>query len=451
MNNTWNTDRRRFLKGLGASIALPMLDAMVPTRALASVATKTPVRLGFFFIPNGVHLNTWTPKQTGFDFDLPKTLSPLQGVKSEINVITGLTHDKGRANGDGAGDHARSAGVFLTATQPLKSEGAEIRAGKSIDQWVAEAIGHETRFASLELGSEGGRPFGKCDSGYACAYSNNISWKNDITPMAKMVNPREVFERLFASDLQSEVTEAQARRQNYRKSILDFVLEDAKALERKVGKSDQRKLGEYLAAIRDIETRLEKTEKEVGGNAALLADVSRPDDTPDLYDDHIKLLGDMMILAFQTDVTRVSTFMLANAGSNRSYRQVGVNEGHHSLSHHQNDPVKNAKIQKIDQCHVSLFAYILEKMRATPDGDGNLLDNSFLVFGSSISDGNRHNNENLPIVTAGRAGGQVLTGRHLIYPEETPMANLLVSAASTAGVDARGFGDATGTLRYLNG
>lgn len=433
-------------------MALPTLEAMSPNRILAASAQpESPVRLGFFFIPNGVHLQTWTPERVGFDYELPRTLKPLEAVKSEINVLTGLTHDKGRGNGDGPGDHARSAGVYLTASQPLKSEGAEIRAGKSIDQFVAEGIGRNTRFASLELGTEGGRPFGKCDSGYACAYSNNISWKNDTTPMAKLVNPREVFERLFSSDLKQDLSEAELRRKAYRKSILDFVLEDAKALERKVGIADQRKLNEYLEAVRDIETRLEKTENAVGGNAQLLANVNQPDDIPDLYDDHVKLLGDMMVLAFQTDVTRVCTFMMANAGSNRSYRQVGVNDGHHSISHHQGDPVKNAKLQKIDECHVSLFSYILQKMRATPDGDTNLLNNSLLVFGSSISDGNRHNNENLPIVLAGRAGGQVLPGRHIVYPTETPMANLLVSMAGAAGVDARAFGDNTGHLRYLNG
>lgn len=423
------------------------MESTVSRSALAASLKNPPVRLGFFFIPNGVNLAHWTPTKSGFNYDLPKTLSPLSHLKNDINVITGLTHDKGRANGDGAGDHARSAGVFLTAAQPLKSEGAEIRAGQSADQRAAEMIGHNTRFPSLELGTEGGRPFGKCDSGYSCAYSNNISWKNDVTPMSKLTNPREVFERLFGDGKPSEKKENLDKRNRYKKSILDFVLEDSRQLSRSIGKSDKRKLDEYLTAVREIETRLEKAESDFGEHAEFLKHFKQPEGVPDLYEDHVKLLGDMMVLAFQTDTTRICSFMLANAGSNRSYRNVGVREGHHSLSHHQSDPTKLDKIQRIDQVHVSLFSYILDKMKATPDGESNLLQNSLFVFGSSISDGNRHNNENLPIVTAGHAGGQLLNGRHIHYPEETPMANLLVSMLNAAGLQDPFFGDSTGKLR----
>ena len=442
-----NSNRRKFLKGLGVGVSLPFFDSALPVSARTTTTTGQPVRLGFFFIPNGVNLAHWTPEQEGFNFQLKKTLSPLGHLKNDINVITGLTHDKGRANGDGAGDHARSAGVFLTASQPLKSEGAEIRAGQSADQRAAEVLGQHTRFPSLELGTEGGRPFGKCDSGYSCAYSNNISWKNDVTPMSKLTNPREVFERLFGSGKKKEKDENAALRQRYKKSILDFVLEDTKQLSKSLPIGDKRKLDEYLTAVREIESRLEKAESDVATHSEFVRNYKQPEGVPDMYEEHVRLLGDMMILAFQSDTTRVCSFMMANAGSNRSYRNVGVREGHHSLSHHQSNPDKLDKIQRIDEHHVELFSYILDRMKATPDGDSNLLQNSLLVFGSSISDGNRHNNENLPLITAGHAGGQLLNGRHIKFPEETPMANLLVSMLNSAGVNDPFFGDSTGPLR----
>lgn len=441
------TDRRKFLKGLGAAVSLPLFEASLSSSMAATTSAAQPVRLGYFFIPNGVNLEHWTPKETGFSYQLPKTLQPLAHLKNDINVISGLTHDKGRANGDGAGDHARSAGVFLTAAQPLKSEGAEIRAGQSVDQRAAEIIGNQTRFPSLELGTEGGRPFGKCDSGYSCAYSNNISWKNDITPMSKLTNPREVFERLFGDGKQKEKDENSELRKRYKKSILDFVLEDSRQLSRALPTSDKQKLDEYLTAVREIELRLGKAEADLASQAEFLRHYKQPEGVPDMYEDHVKLLGDMMILAFQSDSTRICSFMLANAGSNRSYRNIGVREGHHSLSHHQSRAEKLEQIQKIDQHHVELFAYVLDRMKATPDGDGNLLDHSLLVFGSSLSDGNRHNNENLPLITAGSAGGKLINGRHINFPEETPMANLLVSTLNAAGIQDSHFGDSTGPLR----
>ena len=451
MNKKFRTDRRKFLKGLGAAVSLPLFESTLTRSAFAAGKTASPVRLGFFFIPNGVNLKHWTPEQTGFNYQLPKTLSPLQHLKNDITVLTGLTHDKGRANGDGAGDHARSAGVFLTASQPLKSEGAEIRAGQSADQRAAEILGAMTRFPSLELGTEGGRPFGKCDSGYSCAYSNNISWKNETTPMSKITNPREVFERLFGDGSSREKSENAGKRKRYKLSILDFVMEDSRQLSKSLPTSDQRKLDEYLTAVREIETRLERAEKDYAGHMEFLRHYAQPEGIPDMYEDHVRLLGDMMILAFQTDSTRVCSFMMANAGSNRSYRNVGVREGHHSLSHHQSDPDKLGKIQQIDQHHVHLFSYIVDRMKATPDGETNLLDNSLLLFGSSISDGNRHNNENLPLLTAGHAGGRLVNGRHIRYPEETPMANLLVSMLNAAGVEDPFFGDSTGPLHNFIG
>jgi hypothetical protein len=268
MSESWQIPRRTFLKGLGTAMALPMLEAMAPAKVLAGTSkTAAPVRMAFLFVPNGVNLDDWTPKGVGANFDLPYVLEPLAPLKREITLLSGLTHDKGRPNGDGPGDHARSAAVYLTGAQPLKSEGSSIRAGVSVDQFVAEQIASETRFASLEIGCEGGRQSGQCDSGYSCAYSNNISWKNETTPMTKEVNPRRVFERLFANELRGEVTEAQARRQHYKKSILDFVLDDAKRLRNRVGGSDRLKMDEYLSAVREIEQRIERAEKNVGAKS----------------------------------------------------------------------------------------------------------------------------------------------------------------------------------------
>ena len=443
--------RRTFLRGLGTAVALPLLDAMTPTRVFAAGASagQTPIRMAFLFVPNGMHMPDWTPAREGPNFDFPKILQALRPVKRDLLVLSGLTHDKGRGNGDGPGDHARSAGVFLTGVQPLKSEGAEVRAGVSVDQKVAKQIGHLTRFPSLEIGTEKGRQSGKCDSGYACPYSNNISWRDAATPMTKEVSPRAAFERLFAGDLGREVSERQARRRLFKKSILDFVLEDAHALSGKVGGRDRVKLDEYLSAVREIERRIERAESETRDRSTVVSGQAPPEETPSSYEEHIRLMGDVMILAFQADVTRVCTFMLANEGSNRSYRFIGVNEGHHTLSHHQNDPVKLGKISNINEFHAKQFAYVVQRMKSIPEGDGSLLDNCMILYGAGISDGNRHNNENLPIVIAGKAGGTIRTGRHVRYDFETPMSNLFLSMMDRMGVHADTFGDSTGRLRGL--
>ncbi len=405
--------------------------------------------MAFMFVPNGMHMPDWTPTQEGSHFELPKILQTMDPIKRDITVLSGLTNDKGRGNGDGPGDHARSAGVFLTGVQPLKSEGAEIRAGISADQVAAQAIGHQTKFASLELGTEKGRQSGKCDSGYACSYSNNISWRDSTTPMTKETNPRLVFERLFGNNNDSEQTESAIRRKRFQNSILDFVLEDAKRLSKRVGNKDRGKLDEYLTAVREIELRLERAEKDAGQRPDYLEDYDKPEGIPSSYEEHIRLMGDMMILAFQTDVTRISTFMLANEGSNKSYRFIGVNEGHHSLSHHGSDPVKLRKISDINEFHAKQVSYILQRMKAIPEGDGSLLDNSMIVYGAGISDGNRHNNENLPIIVAGKAGGAIKPGRHIRYHFETPMSNLYLSMLDQMGLNENRFGDSTGRLKGL--
>ena len=451
MRRAHSLPRRTFLRGLGTAVALPLLDAMTPARALASAAPagQAPIRMAYLFVPNGMHMPDWTPARKGPNYDLPKILRHLNPVKRDLLVLSGLTHDKGRGNGDGPGDHARSAGVFLTGVQPLKSEGSEIRAGVSVDQRVAKQVGHLTRFPSLEIGTEKGRQSGKCDSGYACPYSNNISWRDAATPMTKEVSPRAAFDRLFAGDLGREVSEQQARRQLFKKSILDFVLEDAHFLSGKIGGRDRVKLDEYLTAVREIEQRIERAESETLDRSSLVSGQAPPEETPNSYEEHIRLMGDVMILAFQADVTRVCTFMLANEGSNRSYRHIGVNEGHHTLSHHQSDPVKLAKISNINEFHAKQFAYVVQKMKSIPEGDGSLLDNSMILYGAGISDGNRHNNENLPIVIAGKAGGTIRSGRHISYDFETPMSNLFLSMMDRMGVHAETFGDSTGRLRGL--
>jgi hypothetical protein len=446
--------RRTFLRGLGAAMALPMLEAMMPARSMAAAAgaAKVPTRMAFLFVPNGAHMPDWTPLANGADFDLPYILQPLQPYKSELLVMTGLAQDKGRSNNDGGGDHARSAGSWLTCSQPLKSEGAQIRVGISADQMAAHAVGQQTRFGSLEMGLEPGRQGGKCDTGYSCAYSNNISWRNESTPMTREINPRLVFERLFSNAVPKEVSESQKRRELYKKSILDFVLEDANSLRSKVGGSDRQKLDEYLSAVREIELRVEEAEKMVASaNPSAAAGYEIPEGIPESYEEHARLMADMMVLAFQSDTTRVCTFMLANEGSNRSYRNIGIGDGHHSLSHHQGDHVKQMKIREINRFHMQQFAYLLGKLSSIPEGDGTLLDHSMIVYGGGLGDGNRHNHDDLPVLMAGRANGTIETGRHITYASETPMANLLVSMLHRMGAQVDSFGDSTGPLRGLEG
>lgn len=451
MNNQLHIPRRAFLRGLGAAIALPMLDAMSPRRAFgAATAGKPPVRMGFMFVPNGAHMPDWTPAVDGADFELPWILQPLQPHRSEVLVLSGLTHDKGRANADGGGDHARAAASWLTGAQPLKSEGSQIRLGVSADQYAASIIGQDTRFASLELGLEPGRQGGKCDTGYSCAYSNNISWRDEVTPMTREINPRLVFERLFANELPRERTESQMRRKMYKKSILDFVLEDAKSLTAKVGGNDREKLDQYLTAIREIEIRVDRAEKMVASaNTAVARGYEVPDSIPESYEEHARLMCDMMVLAFQADVTRVCTFMLANEGSNRAYRNIGVSDGHHSLSHHQGDLAKQMKIREINRFHMQQYAYVLNRLRSIKEGDGTLLDNCMIVYGGGLADGDRHEHQNLPILMAGRGGGTITPGRHVRYTAETPMCNLLVSMLERVGAPVMQFGDSTGGLRGL--
>lgn len=446
-------NRRLFLRGLGAAVALPVLESVRPMRALAAAPAPgtPPVRLAFVYVPNGVHMPDWTPGYEGALTDLPSILQPLAPFKRDLLLLSGLTHDKGRANGDGPGDHARAAASWLTGAQALKSEGSQIRAGVSVDQLAASVAGRATRLPSLELGAEAGRQAGKCDSGYACSYSNNISWRNEATPMTKEVRPRAVFERLFGGGGDREQAESLARRRRYQRSILDFVHDDARALASQISGNDRHKLDEYLAAVREIEQRVERAEQESQGRLAAVPELDLPDGMPSSYEEHLRLLGDLLALAFQTDSTRVATFMFANEGSNKAYPFIGVKDGHHTLSHHENDRSKQERIRRINEFHTRQLAYLLGKLKGIREGDGTLLDNTILVYGSSISDGNRHNHDDLPVALFGRGGGSLLTGRHVRYPQETPMCNLFLSLLDRVGATEERFGDSTGRLRYLEG
>ena len=441
--------RRRVLKGIGTAISLPVLEAMLPHGAFAqSVQQKQKaVRMAFVFVPNGMNMQHWTPAAEGSAFQLSSTLEPLAKVKDSLSVFTGLAQRNAFALGDGPGDHARSTAVWLTGVHPKKTAGADIKNGPSVDQIAAQRIGDRTKFASLEIGCERGAQAGDCDSGYSCAYSSSIAWRSETTPVAKEVNPRLVFERLFGSGEAGEEAEARFRRERYRKSILDLVLEDALALSKQLGKRDAQKLDEYLAGVREIEKRLERIEKE---NPTAFLDASqRPKGIPADYGEHIRLMGDMMVLAFQADLTRISTFMFANDGSNRPFRDIGITDGHHDISHHANEAAKLEKKRQIDHWQVQQVAYILERMQSVKELDGTLLDNSMVVFGAGISDGNRHNHDDLPILMAGKGGGSIRTGRHVRFPKDTPMTNLFITMLDKVGVDVEKLGDSTGKLQGL--
>ncbi len=402
--------------------------------------------MAFLYVPNGKHMPDWLPTSEGTGYALPKTLQPLAGLKDEFCVLSGLTHQKANANGDGGGDHARALTTFLTGTQARKTDGADIRAGVSVDQIAAREFGKVTRFASLEVGADAGAQSGNCDSGYSCAYSSNIAWRSENQPVAKEVDPKLIFDRLFTSGRPGESAEARARRERYNKSILDLVGEDARRLQRNVGIADQRKLDEYLTAIRELETRIAKAAEAPDGKSLPL---DRPRGIPASYEDHLRILGDLVVLAFQTDTTRVSTLVFANEGSNRSYPFLDVPEGHHDLSHHEGKEEKQAKLQRINQFHVTQFAYFLERLRSVREGDQTLLDRSLIVYGSGIADGNAHNHNNLPIILAGKGGGLVTPGRHIAYRDGTPLTNLYLSMLDGAGIHLESLGDSTGRLSGL--
>ena len=449
MDTSKQLSRRTFLRGLGVSIALPWLEVMGPVTSWANAPANglaqqaAPNRMAFLYVPNGKIMEDWTPKQVGTDYVLPDILKPLENVKDKMLVLSGLTADKARANGDGGGDHARAMAAFLTGTQPRKTDGADIQAGISVDQAAALRIGNQTRLPSLELGIDPSRRSGNCDSGYSCVYSSSLSWRSATQPLPNEVNPKLAFERLFSSLPDAE----RAQRDQQRKSILDFVTQDSKDLIRQVSGNDVRKLDEYFSAIRDIELRIDSAEKFPPIKSP---DYAVPEEIPEDYQEHLRLMMDLIVLAFQADVTRVTTFVLANEGSNKPYPFVDVPDGHHYLSHHGGDEEKIEKIKRIDIFHSEQLAYFLEKLNAIPEGDGSLLDHSMILYGSGNADGNRHSHHDLPILLAGNGCGTLKSGRHINYPKETPLNNLWLSMLNRMDVDLAQLGDSTGSLSGLS-
>ncbi len=443
--STKRLDRRTVLKGLGAAVALPWLDAMGPVAAWAdtpSAGAKAPNRMAFLYVPNGANMADWTPKADGPLGELPAILEPLKDFKADFSVLTGLTADKARANGDGGGDHARALSAFLTGCQARKTDGTDIRAGVSVDQVAAGRIGDRTRLASIEIGAEAGAMAGNCDSGYSCVYSSTMSWRSATQPLPKEVNPKLVFERLFGSGGDAE----RAKRDARRKSVLDFVREDSADLKGKLGATDQRKLDEYFSALRDVEQRIQKAEKLP---PIKTPEYKAPTTIPASYEEHLRLLCDLMVLGFQADVTRVCTFVFANEGSNKPYPFAGVPDGHHDLSHHGNDAKKKQKIRDINTFHIKQLAYLLGKLKSVKEGNGTLLDHCQLAYGSGNSDGNAHNHEDLPILLAGHGCGTLKPGRHIRYAKETPLNNLWLAMLDRMDVKLGSLGDSTGALSKL--
>jgi len=453
-------DRRHFLRGLGAGIALPTFETFLSSplsaaeagaaeagRALATTETGMPLRTAFLYKPNGVHVDKWKPEGIGEDYELNVTHEPYAKYRDDFHLFSKLEHRNGTSGGDGGGDHARANASFLTGVRPRKTAGADIKLGVSVDQVIAREIGRLTRFPSLELSCDGVRKSGVCDSGYSCAYQFNLSWRSATTPMTPESNPRHVFERLFGSGDREERRESFERRNREQRSILDFVMEDAKRLERQLGRNDQLKLDEYMTGVREIERRLEKVEK-----FGLPEDpgVPAPDGKPDQFEEHVRLMMDMLVLAFETDSTRVASFLLSHDGSNRSFKAIGVPDGHHTISHHRKKAESLEKLAKIDLFYSRQFAYFLEKLKSRQDADGNsLLHNSQVVWGGGLSDPDRHRHDELPVIVAGQGGGSIRTGLHTDLGQDTPMCNLYLSLMDRVGLKEERFGDSTGRLGAL--
>src|SRR5437868_2922738 len=436
--------RRTVLRGLGTVVALPVLDAMLPRTLCAAEKVASPRRMAFIYVPNGVHMDDWTPAKEGTDYELPPILQPLAPVKDDVTILSGLTCDKARPNGDGAGDHARASSAFLTGAQARKTAGANFRSGVSADQIAAQKLGDQTRLASLELGIEKFRGTGNCDSGYSCVYEHTLAWRNPTTPLPTEVDPQIIFDRLFSENSNDP---ERLKRSRLRASVLDAVLDDAHSLERTLGGADRQKLDQYLSSVRDLEERIQRADKLPP--VTLPEGTQRPEQLPAEVTEHLHLMCDTLVLAFQTDVTRISTFMFGREGSEQKYTMAGVNEGHHSITHHQNKPELQAKIRAINTYHIQQFAYLLGKLKAVKEGEGTLLDNCMLAYGSAIADGNRHEHGDLPVLLAGRGGGTVKPGRHFRVPRETPINNLWLAMLERMGAPTKQLGDSTGVLTGL--
>jgi len=428
--------RRTVLRGIGASLALPLLDGMVPAFAsLRNTVAKPVGRLGVVYVPNGMAMEYWTPAAEGTAFELTPILQPLAPFRDELLVLSGLSGVRG------GGAHASASTRFLTGT-PSKQTEYDLHGGISMDQFAARELGQYTQLASLELALDGRDNAGSCDAGYSCAYTNTISWRSATTPLPMENNPRAVFERLFG-DSGSTDTAARLARIREERSVLDSVTDKVAALERGLGPGDRGKLGEYLEAVRDIERRIQKAEQQ---SAQQLPVVEQPAGIPATYKEHAELMFDLQVLAYQTDLTRIITFMMARELSGRSYPEIGVADAHHPLSHHENQPERIGLMSKINTYHTTLFAGYVEKLRSTSDGDGSLLDHMILIYGAGISNSNAHSPDDLPILLLGGAAGQLKGGRHLKYPKETPMPNLLLTVMEKLGVPMESIGNSTGKL-----
>ena len=435
--------RRSMLKGLGAALSLPVLDAMTPAFAASSAAG--PLRLAWFYVPNGIDMRHWTPAEEGALETLPELLAPLDPLKKDLLVLSNLTANWGRPLLVGAGDHGRAAAAYMTGMMVNRSV-SDLRLGVSADQMAAAVVGKQTRLPSLEVGLEEARQTGNCDNGYSCAYTYNLSWKTENQPLPPISDPRLMFERLFGADV-VESPAAHAKRVAMRQSILDGVMGETQKLQASVGAGDKRKLDEYLTSVREIERQVERAEKE-----GMIIDpgIDKPFGVPPEFPDYYRLMTDMMLIAFKSDVTRVASLMIGREGSTRPYPEIGVNDGHHPLTHHMGNMQMLDKVRQINALHMRLFAEFLTKLKNTKEGDSNLLDNSLIVYGSGLSDGNVHTHDQLPTILAGRGGNFVSPGRHIIYQRETPVCNLFATMIEHAGVRPEHVGDSTGELPGLS-
>ncbi len=433
--------RRTFLRGMGAAVALPLLDAMVPALSAATTPVK---RLGFIYLPNGAVMQSWTPKGEG-TLELSTTLSPLEPYKDQTVVLSRLAHGQAEPLGDGNGEHSRASSVWLNGVHPKHTEGADVQAGITADQIAAAEFGKQTPLPSLELAIDLDFLVGNCENGYSCAYMNTVSWRTPTTPLPMENNPRVVFERLFGDGGTREQRLAEMRTDH---SILDSVTDDLGHLERDLGGGDRQRLDQYLDAVRAIERRIQLSEAQ-GADAELPENLARPAGIPESYEEHVRLMYDLLSLAFQADLTRVFTFMVGRELGGRPYPQIGVPDPHHGISHHRNDPEKLAKLTKINTHHVGLFTHFLERLQSTPDGDGSLLDSSLVLYGAGLGDSNDHLHYDLPVAVVGGKGAGWRGGRHLRYPKDTPMTNLLISMLDKVGLPAEQFGDSTGRLTAL--
>ena len=441
--------RRRFLQAAGLSLALPSLEAFRPAAGAAplTAASGAPLRTVFVYAPNGVNVEHWTPQGEGADWTPGKTLAEINDLRQHFTVVSGLEHRTGYQHKDGGGDHARATATFLTGAYVKKTAGRDIHLGKSVDQRIAEVAGRATRLPSLELSCDAVRKSGSCDSGYACAYQYNLAWKDATTPAPPECDPRQVFERLFGHGPHGQRQRNYMERMARQKSMLDFLRDQTAAMSATLGKADRARLDEYLTSVRQIERQVEAAERT---GPPVDPDAATPTGIPDDYAAHIDVMFDVLTLALRTDTTRVATFMLAHDGSNRSFEQIGVSESHHDISHHGKKPDRLEKIQKIDAFYLQRFRRFLETLRDTEDaGGGSLLDNSAVVYGSGLSDPDRHSHQQLPVIAAGRAGGAWSPGRHVRLASDTPMTNLYLSMLHAAGVPDEQFSDSEGPLAGL--